>query len=152
MLDAKVTGVSELQATFRRLPESTQRKAMRPALRKGALVVRDAVKANLAANIKDDSSGLAVKSVIAYSMKKLNGFLRYGVAIRKGVVNPRKKDKSGAPVRVGLYVSVLEYGKEGQPPRSSFRKAAAEKTQEVLAAVEKEANTRMDSAIKDAKK
>ncbi len=149
MLDAQVS-TKQLMDTFKKLPAATQRKAMRPALRKGAGVVRDAARLNLKSITSEHSTGIAAKSVIYYAMKKFRGMLRYGISIRKGTVNPAKRDAQGAPVRVGLYASVLEYGKANQPPRSWLRKAASEKTEAVYNAVAAEANKRMDDAIRDA--
>ncbi len=143
MLESKISGQNALYATFRKLPASTQNKAMRPALRKGGTVVAKAVGENIRAQTSDEATGLAARSIKVYSLRKVMGQLRIGVMVKKGLLTAKG-------VRVGLYVSVLEYGKNNQPPRPSFRKAAREKANEAFAAVEAEAGRRMDSAIMDA--
>lgn len=145
MIEGQVSGIKELIATFKELPRSTQNKAMRPALRKGAFVVRDAAAANIRAVTSDQATGLGAKNIRVYSLGKWQGMLRVGVMVKRGLTTIKG-------VRVGLYLSVLEYGKSNQPPRPWLRPAAATKTSAALDAVAAEASKRMDDAIKDAKK
>jgi len=142
----EISGVDELYKTFRQLPAKTQNKAMKPAMREGAKIVKKAAAGNIRAITSESSRslGLLAKSLAVYQMKA-RGFIRMAVSVRKGKVT----DKG---VRVGLYASVLEYGKENQPPRSWIRKAARESTNAVIQKVALEAEKRMNAAIEASKK
>ena len=144
---AKIRGLDDVLKTFRQLPISTQNKATGPALRAGANVVKKAAIDNVKSEVSTESTGILAKSIRVYSLKKIRGNLRMGVMIKKGAVNPKKTDRNG-PVRVGLYGSVLEY----RPGKSWLRKAARDRTTEVLNVVEKESLARIDAAVKDAQK
>lgn len=149
-----INGMENLQKTLKKLPVSAQKKAWKRSLAKGARVVRKAAADNVKAITSESevSTGTLARSLGVFSMKPYKGMLRYGIRIRPKSVHPTAVDKSGKPVRVGLYGAVLEYGKENQPPRSWLRKAARDKTGEVLEAVRSEAFIRLPEAIEDAKK
>lgn len=122
--EAKVTGLNETLKTMDRLPGVMRKKIYRKALLAGGAVVRDKAVQNVKAIVTgDDSSGVLAKSLRVYGLKKKRGWYRAGVMVKRGAVNPRKKDGSGKPVRVGLYASVLEYGKYHQPPRPWLKPA-----------------------------
>lgn len=140
-----VLGLKEVQETFKRMPAATQRKALRPALRAGANVVKKAAASNVRSITSNEATGLLARSLAVYSLKRFRGNLRMAVMVRKGTVTSRG-------VRVGLYASVLEYGKENQPPRSWIRKAAREKTREAFNVVAQEIKRRMVAVVEDAKK
>lgn len=147
----RITGQNDLDKTFLRLPASTRRKALMPALRAGATVIRNRASENVKQITSDEASGLLAKSLRVYTLRKYKGYYRVAVMVKKGAVNPRKKDKNG-PVRIGLYGSVLEYGKKGQRPRSWIRKAIKEGKSDAFNAVSRESGLRMASAVMDARK
>lgn len=93
----------------------------------------------------DEATGLLARNIKVYALKKYKGALRMGVMVKRGLVTSKG-------VRVGLYASVLEYGKDGQPPRSWARKAARESTEPVFNAVADVATRNMALAIEDAKR
>lgn len=136
-------GFDKLLKTFSNLPRSMRRKALRPALRKGANIVKKAASENVQAVTSDEATGLLSRSLETRSAKPFRGSLRMLVRIKANVFSEKG-------TRVGLYGSVLEYGKENQPPRSWMRKAARENTSEVLEAVRAEVQTRIPEVIKDA--
>lgn len=150
-LVANITGLTELDKTFSRMPRSTQRRAYTAALRAGAAIVRNLAEKNLksAAN-KGYATGTAERSLRIYALKKYRGNFRVAVQVKKGMVNT-KKIVNGKPVRVGLYVSVLEYGKSGQAPQSWIRKAIREGRNAAVSALTKEMGIRIESAVKDAR-
>lgn len=142
----------DLDKVFTNLPRSLQRKAYRQALRAGASVVRDAAEANLKSITTEGyATGYAAKQLRVYNLRKVNGNFRVAVQVRRGAVNV-KKLVNGEPVRVGLYVSVLEYGKENQPPRSWIRKAIREEKAQAIDALTRSMSEGMLEAIEDAKK
>lgn len=143
-LDVKITGSDELKKTLLKLEPSMRKKVLNGALRKGALVVRDAASENVKAITSEEATGLLARSIVARKLKNLRGNLRYAVQVKKGLLT----DKG---VRVGLYAAVLEYGKKNQPPRSWIRKAAREKPAAALAAIAEETKKKLDLAVKDAK-
>lgn len=148
----KIVGLDKLNTTFAKLPKSTQNRALKPAMRKGMLVVREAASVNVQ-NIADKgyATGLLARSLRVYNLRKYRGMLRVAVMVKRGLVNV-KKIVNGQPVRVGLYASVLEYGKRDQEPRSWIRKAAREKEKVVLNTVTSEAYRRIKDAVLEAKK
>lgn len=148
-VSVEITGADQVIKALERLPISTQTKALRPALRKGATVVRDAASENLKAVVSAEATGLSARSLRVYSLRKINGNLRVAVMVKRGLIYP---NRAGQPVRVGLAVSVLEYGKQNQPPRSWIRKAAREKVAAATDAVSQEITKRLDSAVEDAKR
>lgn len=142
----KITGLEDVRKALGNLPRSTRNKMMRPALRRGAAVVRDAASANVKAIANQGyATGLLAKSLRVYSLRAYYGMLRVAVMVRRGLVTSKG-------VRVGLYAAVLEYGKENQPPRSWLRKAAREQKDVSLRAISQEASKRLPDAVKDAKK
>lgn len=148
MTGITITGQDALVATLGKLGNSMQNKALRAGMKAGAAIVAKAAEVNLNAIVAKGSTGLLEKNVKVYVLKKKDGvYLRYGVMVKKGLLNQTKHDKNG-PVRVGLYASVLEY----RPGKSWLRKAARETTGQVVAAVRETALAKIDDAIQDAKK
>lgn len=142
-IEAKVLGVADIDKVFKALPITTQNKASRPALRKGGTVIRNMASANVKAITSEEATGLLARSLRVYTFKRYKGNLRVGVQVKRGLVA-----KNGA--RVGLYGAVLEYGKEGQPPRSWIRKAIREGVTAANQAVLTEFNKRLVEAVRSA--
>lgn len=142
---------SNLDATFRQLPISTQRKALRPALTEGAKVIQRAAKQNVAAVASKDVTGTLQRNIVVRAAKNSRGRLRRVVQIRPQATHPTKRDRNG-PVRVAVYGAVLEYGKKNQPPRSWIRKAIRENESAAIEAVRREASIRMTAAVADARR
>lgn len=146
-----VKGIRELELTFSNLPLAS-RKLYMTSLRAGGRVVRRNAEANLkAVATAGYATGTAEKNIRVYSLRKYKGNYRVGVQIRRGSVN-RKKIVNGKPVRIGLYASVLEYGKKNQPPRSWIRKAIRESGNEVYVEVAREFKIGLVQAIQEAKR
>lgn len=152
---AKIEGLEEIDRVFKNLPKAMERRAYRGALRAGATVVRNAARNNLA-SVSDKNTGVLHRagSVAVYNMRKYRGAYRAGVMIRRGLVNNMVRDGRGAPVRVGLYASVLEYGstKRNQPPRSWLRSAIRGNVQTAYNAVQESIFKSIDKALSDAMK
>lgn len=140
--------IKDLDKVFLGLPRATQRKAIVPAMRESMKVIQKKAIANVKAIVSDESTGVLERNVRVYTLKKYRGNFRVAVHVKRGAVNT----KSGKNVRVGLYASVLEYGKKGQPPRSWIRKAIREGQQESVSKLAQEINRRVPEAIKDAKR
>lgn len=139
-LNYDVVGVERLIKTFGNLPNTTQTKALRPAMRIGAGIIRRAAAANVKAITSSEATGLLSKSIRVYNFRRYRGMLRTAVMIQRGLVTTKG-------VRVGLYGSVLEYGKAGQPPRSWIRKALSDNVQKVYSTVRSEVIYRIESAL-----
>lgn len=128
-----IKGLRELNKVFAQIPRGMQSKVYYRALFSGAGVVRDKAKENLESMVSSEASGTGAKNLRVYRLRKRRGLFRVAVRVRKGAVNRKKKDKDGNPVRVGLYLSVLEYGKKGQTPRPYLRTAIkSERAQSIL--------------------
>lgn len=151
---ARLTGIEELDRTFSRLPMATQRRAYVPALRSGANPVRKAATANLR-TVSQPFSGLArrANTLAVYKLKNFQGHFRVAVQVRRGLTNSVKKDKDGKPVRVGMYLAVLEYGSQKlrRPPRSWLRKALREQKSIAVDSIRAEFSKRMNDVVLDAK-
>jgi Bacteriophage HK97-gp10, putative tail-component len=147
--DMQISGLTEVEKVFFNLPNSTAKKAYMPALKAGGKVVAKLARMKVKAIVSNEATGTLAKNISVYSLKKYQGNFRVGVMIRRGSVNTLKV-VNGAPVRVGLYGSVLEYREGGR--FSWLRTSAREGTQSALAAILAEMTIRMDDAIKDAKK
>lgn len=147
-----IDGVDKLMKTMGNVPKATRKKASRQALREGATVIKDMATENVQAIANSGyATGALEKNLRVYSLKQLRGNLRVAVMVRRGAFNIKKLIK-GAPVRIGLYASVLEYGKKGQPPRSWIRKAAREGASKAYAVVLKGISKRIDAILLEAKK
>lgn len=135
---ASVQGLKEVEDLMRRMPNVMRTKAGHRALAAGANVIKKAAVANLKAITAESkvATGTLANGIRIYKMKKKRGMLRVGVMVQKGLVN-KKKIVKGKPVRVGLYASVLEYGKSNQPPRSWLRSAAKQGEGKIASEVEK---------------
>ena len=149
-----VSGVEELLRTFERLPRSSQRKAYYPSLRAGGEIVRVAATQNIKA-VSEPYSGLARRenTLRVYNLKKFRGNFRIAVQVRRGLVNPAKRNKQGEPVRVGLYLAVLEYGSQklNRAPRPWLRKALREQEVRAVDNVRRAFSSRMNEIISDAR-
>lgn len=150
--DSKISGIEQLYKVFNNLPRAMQNKVYRSSLVAGAIVVRESAKRNVQSIVSNEATGALSKNLRVYQLKKRRGLYRVAVRVRKGAVNRRKKDGQGNPVRIGLYASVLEYGKKGQPPRSWLRKAIREERVQAIYKITTEMRTRMIDALNDAKK
>lgn len=146
-----ISGIANLDKLFAQLPKTTQRRAIAPSLRAGGAEIRDLAVDNLKSVISPDSTGIGEKNIRVYTLRKYKGYYRVSVQVKRGAVN-EQKIVNGEPVRVGLYLSVLEYGKENQPPRSWIRKAIREGRTKAVNRLIGEMRKRMVLAIEDAKK
>lgn len=149
--NAQFIGLKEIEKTFSKLP-GTSRKVYMRALRSGAKIIRDSAESNLKSiATRGYATGTAEKNIRVYNLRKYRGSYRVGVQVRRESVNT-KKIVNGEPVRIGLYASVLEYGKEGQQPQSWIRKAIRENPSSVYYEVARDLRLGMTQAILEAKR
>ena len=149
-LITRIEGVAKVEQVFKNMPRSTARRVSMQALRAGGTIVREAAQTNISTVSKPYTGFLSRRGAVAlYNYRKYRGAFRVGVQIRRGYMNTRKL-VNGEPVRVGLYASVLEYGKKNQAPRSWIRRAITEKESEARAAILKEVSNRLEQAVKEA--
>lgn len=139
-------GFDKVLKAMDKMPRSMRNKALRPALRKGAQVVR----ARAAANVKQVATqgyatGLLSRSIVVRQMRTRNGVLRVAVTIA-----PQKVSRKG--VRVGLYGSVLEHGKSDQRPAPWLRPAAKQSQGQAYSVIKAEASRNLVISIEDAKR
>lgn len=152
LFESNISGDKELLATFQKLPRTTRTAAVRPALREGASLISKmaAVNVKIIAT-KGYSTATLEKNIRYYNLKDLRGMSRVAVQVRRKAVNTMKI-VNGQPVRIGLYASVLEYGKKNQAPVSWIRKAAREGAEPATNIILKGIEKRMSDAIEKAKK
>lgn len=151
-LETRIQGIEDIAKVFNELPRSMQRRAYYRALMSGAGVVRDAAVRNLKAMPMNESTGSLAKNIRVYRKKRRRGLYGVAVRVRRGALNRRKKDGDGNPVRIGLYGSVLEYGKKNQPPRSWIRKAIREERSQAIDKLSSGMRKHMLESLDDAKK
>ncbi|QHJ78025.1 MAG: hypothetical protein [Bacteriophage sp.] len=106
-------GFKELDADFKLLSNAEQRKVSRKAVRAGAVVFRDAVRANAPVR-----SGLLKRSV---SVDTVRGSATAGVKFKK--VLAKKKGKKGKHKSVSFYWYFLEHGTSNMPAQPFVRPA-----------------------------
>lgn len=147
-----VKGLKELEKTLLTLPRYMRTQVHYRSLMAGAGQVRDAASDNVRKVTSSEASGVLAKNIRVYRLKKKRGWYRVAIRVRKGAVNKRKRDGKGQPVRVGLYGSVLEYGKDYQAPRSWIRKAIREEKNTAIVRVRNEMKRRIPKAVEDAKR
>lgn len=136
-------GIDEVVRALGKLPISME-KVSKAALRAGAGPVKKQASANFKALVSKEATGLAERSISIYSLKRFQGKLRVAVAVTRGAI-------SALGARVGLYASVFEFGKEGQPPRPWLRPAAQQSTGSALTATKDYYTAKLDSAVNEAK-
>lgn len=149
--EVKITGVKELVKTLRALPRSMRRKVYMKSLRAGMEVVRKQASDNLLGIASNEATGTAAKNVRVYSARKYRGAYRVLLMIRRGAFN-KTKIVNGQPVRVGLYASVLEYGKANQRPRPWIRSAIERREGEAQTKVAETMRGLLDTAVNEAKR
>lgn len=151
----KITGAEEVKKVMRNMPKASQRKIYRQALRDGARLVQASARNNLQ-NVSSSFTGLSKKAgtIRIYSLKNFKGAFRVAVMVKRGLVNAEVKDKSGEPVRVGMYLAVLEYGSQklNRRPRPWIRPAINENRSQAVSLVARGVDSRLNDALKDAKK
>lgn len=106
-------GFKELDDDFKLLSNAEQRKVSRKAVRAGAVVFRDAVRANAPVH-----SGLLKRSV---SVDTVRGSLTAGVKFKK--VLAKKKGKKGRHKSMPYYWYFLENGTSKMPAQPFVRPA-----------------------------
>ena len=153
LIDTRVQGLKETEAALMKLPQKFRTAAGQKALIAGARVIQKAAVNNLKSitSASKVATGVLANGIRVYRMRKKRGMLRVGVMVQKKLVNKRKIVK-GEPVRVGLYASVLEYGKANQPPRSWLRTASENNADQTLSVVKGVLSENLAEAIEKAKR
>lgn len=152
LFTVEAKGLKELEKALSSLPRYMRTKVHYRSLMAGAGQVRNAASENVRKVTSSEASGVLAKNIRVYRLKKKRGWYRVAIRVRKGAVNKRKKDGEGRPVRVGLYGSVLEYGKKNQAPRSWIRKAIREEKTDAISRIKGEMRRRIPEAVEDAKR
>lgn len=106
-------GFKELDDDFKLLSNAEQRKVSRKAVRAGAVVFRDAVRANAPVR-----SGVLKRSI---SVDTVRGSLTAGVKFKK--VPAKKKGKKGKHKTMPYYWYFLEHGTSNMPAQPFVRPA-----------------------------
>ena len=106
-------GFKGLDADFKLLSQAEQRKVSRKAVRAGAVVFRDAVRANAPVR-----SGLLKRSI---SVDTVRGSATAGVKFKKVLV--KKKGKKGKHKSMPFYWYFLEHGTSNMPAKPFVRPA-----------------------------
>lgn len=147
LIEMKLTGLDGVLDTLSKLPPEVVSKRGGPvkaALRKGALVILKAEKANLVsvtANATDEgkrlSTGLLLKNVIASRGKPPTGGKgeRYVVRVRRKTYPGRG---GGKPVTTLKVAQLLEYGSSQQPAEPWIRPAFLANARRAIETIERE--------------
>ena len=106
-------GFKELDSDLKLLSQAEQRKVSRKAVRAGAVVFRDAVRANAPVR-----SGVLKRSI---SVDTVRGSTTAGVKFKKVLV--KKKGKKGKHKSVPFYWYFLEHGTSNMPAQPFVRPA-----------------------------
>lgn len=167
MTEVKIQGLEQLRENLQKLGDEAQGKAMRTAVRKAALVIRDAARANAARFDRDLTPESIEKNIaVQFSSRrfKATGELMFRVGVlggakqyantkdnvRKGRAGKSYKtlgDKSN-PGGDTFYWRFLEFGTSRTAAKPFLRDAADSSTAEVLATFEREAMRTIDRAVR----
>lgn len=156
-IDLTLTGLDGALDTLKSLPAEVVSKRggpVRASLRKGAVVLFKAAKANLVASLQNEprySTGLLMKNLVVTRGKaptEGNGE-RYLVRVRRKVY-PAKAGRShgGLAVTTVKAAQLLEYGSEKQPAEPWLRPAFESKAREAIDAVESDLLRSIDRIVR----
>lgn len=150
--EVDITGLEDVEKVLGNLPRVTARRIIMPALRDGAKPIKSQAEANVKSiATRGYATGTLERNIQMYNYRKYRGMYRVGVQVKRRSVN-QKKIVNGEPVRIGLYASVLEYGKKNQPPQAWLRGAIRARGQEAVNAILNYFRNNLDKAVQDAKK
>jgi hypothetical protein len=157
MIEVKLTGIDGVLATLQSLPAEVVSKRGGPvksALRKGALVILKAEKANLQAVMghkvdgeERQSTGLVLKNLVVKRGKAPTSGKgeRYITTVKRRVY----ARKSGKPVTTTQNAARLEYGARGgqQPAEPWIRPAVKARGAEAISTIERELVAGIDKVV-----
>lgn len=153
-MTVKVGGLREMIDTLERLPEKVVSRKGGPAknaLKKGAYVLRDAVKQRFSALVNDmgnnDTTGLLEPSIIASRGKKPTNVRgeRYLVRVKRKMY--QKRDNRGQ-VSTLKTAQLFEYGSEHQNASPFIRPAFQAKAEEAIRVVRDDLMMRIDKLVR----
>lgn len=159
-VEFKLEGLDKALATMRGLPVQLRKKAARGALRKAAIVVRNAARAN-ASRLDDPATAnnIAKNIDMAFSSReyRLTGDLRFRVGVRGGArkfSNTRqnvRKGRAGKEYVTGgstFYWRFLEFGTQKMAARPFMRPALEANLGRATDAFINELNKQLDRIIR----
>lgn len=151
-----IIGLDPLLAKLESVKYDTRRKSGRAALRKAALLVRDAARDN-ARKLNDPETGRAIADNIAERWNgrlfKRTGDLGFRVGVMQGAILPKKGETpdegAGGPTP---HWRLLEFGTEKMPAKPFVRPALANNINAATDVFVREFTKAVDRAIKRAAK
>lgn len=150
MIELKVTGLDGVLDTLKALPPEIVSKRGGPvklALAKGARLLRDAARVNLAAAIAQDGSdttGTTLKNLVATRGKYSGNGEKYVVRVRKkSYINA-----NGARTNTARSAQLLEYGSKKQQATPWLRPAAEANAQRIVDTVNADLARRVNLIVK----
>lgn len=157
MIEAKITGLEELQAKLKNLSAETQYKGGRFALRKAAQIVRDAARDG-ASRVDDSATRESIEKNIAERFNvqsfKRNGDLMFRIGVLGGARNYEAygefktgKKASNNPGGDTFYWRFLEFGTEKMQARPFMRQALENNLQAATDEFVAQYNKAVDRAI-----
>lgn len=156
-------GIDDLFHAMNELPNGMRNAALRPALIQGAQVVRKKAAENVEqVATAGHATGLLSRSIVVRTLKTKNKTLRVAVAVNPKAVS-RNTNYRGEPAKVGMYASVLEFGRvaggganggnrNSQPPRPWLKPALKANSNQVYSIVRQVAAQNLDQAIAESLK
>lgn len=139
-ISAKVDGLKDILREIEKLGEKEARRMSNNALRAGARVVRDQVKANAAALDDPATASHIAKNVVVRSMSKRKmQALEADAGVRVGILGGARKDDSDSgsnPNKGGetFHWRFLEFGTQNMPPKPFFRPAVVQSEAKAISA------------------
>ena len=134
-----LTGADQLLKRLKAVEETMQRTVARRAARKGAIVFRDAARANYQSlHLDDPKTSENIARNIAVQQSRRGGAREGGVMMRVGIMGGARKAKgTGAPGGDTFYWRFLEFGAPGRKiqPRPFMRPVLSQKAQQATDAV-----------------
>ena len=119
--DLRLIGDRELDRKFGRLERRVQRKYVSRAFREHLKTIRSRIVANLSGDPIEPLTGRLRAAMASAKVRAQSRNPRK--RIRLGLVMPTRAELNIPPAARGYYPAVLEYGREGVPPKPFMRPA-----------------------------
>lgn len=141
-----ISGTDDVLKAMGKMPRATQKKILRPGLRKGGKIIQKQAIENLKAIVSEEATGFLAKNVVVRAKRTRRDEVGVAVSIRGNVVNPVNGE------RPGLYGSVLEHGKEDQEARPWLRPAHRQKGPQAVSALIETGRQKLAETVEDARR
>lgn len=136
-IKVEVSGLAEIDRKLRLLPQRIGTNAMRRALRRGAIVIRDQARANAKQIDDPDTRENIAKNIVVQSAGRRRERAAGGIMMRVGIMggaaaNKHSQDASGNPGGDTRHWRFVEFGTSTVQARPFMRQAMASSAEKAM--------------------